>query len=275
METERKENINESNYKSLLRFIFTAGISFAIGGIVAYFGKIIWGPYLYTITGLHYYFEFNYEYLDFIPFIVWGAVGGLGLGIAAKKDKKLHMLLGEKYVFLQENRLARIIFEQNAPDVKTMHMRESWSLGNGYKITANSIGVPLRGEEQAWIAFFEDNIIIEDKVLPNNSLYSYLGTANGAPVLVTYTSNIYRLPQEDVADFKYTWLRSQNTTEIKEGDVFGIMEVTSVKNGIIELRNKEPIDLAPGAVINLMGDISIQVGDSKTDLLFYPTKNKL
>ncbi len=183
--------------------------------------------------------------------------------------------LGEKYVLLEGSRLARIIFEQNDADVKTMHTRESWNLGNGYKIAANSIGVPLRGEEQAWIAFFKDNTILEDKVLPNNSLYSYLETANGAPVFVTYTSNIYRLPQEDVADFKYTWLRSQNVTEIKEGGIFGAMEVTSVKNGIIELRNKEPIDLAPDTVINLIGDISILVGDSKTGLLFYPTKGEL
>ena len=96
MEKERNDNAKEigSDKSNLLRFILITSIGFAIGGIVAYFGKIIWGPYLYTITGLHYYFEFNYEYLDFIPFIVWGAVGGLGLGIAAKKDKKLHTLLG-------------------------------------------------------------------------------------------------------------------------------------------------------------------------------------
>lgn len=95
METEIRENTNERNTKkSPLKFILITSIGFAIGGIVAYFGKIIWGPYLYTITGLHYYFEFNYEYLDLIPFTVWGAIGGLGLGIAAKKDKTLHTLLG-------------------------------------------------------------------------------------------------------------------------------------------------------------------------------------
>ncbi len=179
---------------------------------------------------------------------------------------------GEKYLLLEGNRFAKIIFEQKAADVKTMHTRESWSLGDGYKIAANSIDVPLRGEEQAWIALFKDNIILEDKVLPNNSLYSYPETANGAPVLVTYTSNIYRLPQEDVADFKYTWLRSQNVTEIKEGDIFGVMEVISIKNGIIELRNKEPINLTSGTEIHLMGNMGIQVGGSETDLLFYPTR---
>ncbi len=178
---------------------------------------------------------------------------------------------GDKYVLLQGNRLARVIFEQNAADVRTMHTRESWSLGDGYKIAANSIDVPLRGEEQAWITFFKGNNKLEDKVLPNSSLYSYSETADGAPILVTYTSNIYRLPQEDVADFKYTWLRSQNITEVKEGDIFGAMEVTSVENGITELRNKEPIKLTPGNAIHLMGNMGIRIGSSETELQFYPT----
>ncbi|MFZ2411344.1 MAG: S-layer protein domain-containing protein [Candidatus Methanoperedens sp.] len=180
--------------------------------------------------------------------------------------------LGEKYTLLQENRLARIIFEQKAADVKIMRQRESWGFGGGYRLFANSIDVPLRGEEQTWITFFKDNTILEDKVLPNNSLFSYPEniTSGGAPVFVTYTSNIYRLPQEDVADFKYTWLISQNVTEIKEGDTYGIMEVTSVKNNIIELRNKEPINLIPGSEIHLMGNMGIQVGGSEIYLLFYP-----
>ncbi len=179
---------------------------------------------------------------------------------------------GDKYMLLQRDMLARVIFEQNATDVKTIQMGESWNLGDGYKITANSIDVPLRGEEQAWITFYKDNYTLDDEVLPNNSLYSYPATIDGAPVLVTYTSNIYRLPREDVADFKYTWLRSQNITEVEEGDIFGAMEVTSVKNDSIELRNKEPIKLAPGTAINLMGNMGIQVGSSETELQFYPTR---
>lgn len=43
-------------------------------------------------------------------------------------------------------------------------------------------------------------------------------------------------------------------SEIKVGDIFGIMEVTPINNGRIELRNKDSIDLAPGAVVNLMGE---------------------
>ncbi len=96
METERKENINESNYKSLLRFILIIGIGFAAGGIIAGLG-IIWGsvllgtifePIQYSSMG------YNYEFIELTRFSVWGAIGGLGLGIATKKDKLLFILLG-------------------------------------------------------------------------------------------------------------------------------------------------------------------------------------
>ncbi len=50
------------------------------------------------------------------------------------------------------------------------------------------------------------------------------------------------------------------------------MEVTSINNGTIELRNKDAIDLAPGAVVNLMGNVGIQVGSSDAYLSFHPFK---
>lgn len=91
------ESTDESNHiKSLLRFILTVSISFAIGGIISGLG-IIWGsvllgtifePIQYSYRG------YNYEFIELIRFSVWGALGGLGLGVATKKDKLLFVLLG-------------------------------------------------------------------------------------------------------------------------------------------------------------------------------------
>ncbi|MCX9012439.1 MAG: S-layer protein domain-containing protein [Candidatus Methanoperedens sp.] len=178
---------------------------------------------------------------------------------------------GEKYVLLQGDRLTRIIFEQNTTDIKTMQIEESWGFGEGYRLFAHSIEIPLPREEQAWMTFFKGNDNLDDKVLPNNYLYSYIWGANASPpVFLTYISNIHKLPHTNAADFRYTWLRSQNITEIKEGDTFGIMEVTSIDNGKIELRNREPVYLAPEKRIHLMGNISIQVGNSEDSLQFHP-----
>ncbi len=96
METVRNDSINEinSNKSNLLRFIIITSIGFAVGGVIAFLYRALLNSYFFYITGLHVYFEFNYQFIDLIPYAIWGIIGGLAIGIAAKKDKKLYMLLG-------------------------------------------------------------------------------------------------------------------------------------------------------------------------------------
>ncbi len=180
--------------------------------------------------------------------------------------------LGEKYVFFKGNRIARIIFEQNASDAKNITTGYLWVFGDGYRLLAHSIEAPL--EREAWIEFLNDSNKLDEVILPDRYLYSYPANTNSIPIFITYISSILRGPYEETGEFRYTWLRSQDIEEISKGKVYGIMEVVSVNNGIIELRNKEPIDLAPGSTINLMGNISIQVGNSTISLQFYPESTR-
>jgi S-layer protein (TIGR01567 family) len=176
---------------------------------------------------------------------------------------------GEKYVFFQGNRLSRILFEQNVDEAKTMTSGESWKFDEGYRILVNSVDV--RTIRQVWFSFFKDDDLIQEAILGDDGVYTYSENSNySSPIFVTHASNYRSLPESDIVDFNYTWLMSQNQVEIKEQGIFGIMEVTSIKNGTIELRNIVPIDLVPANVINLMGDLNIQVGSSGTDLNFYP-----
>jgi S-layer protein (TIGR01567 family) len=182
--------------------------------------------------------------------------------------------LGGKSAFMRGNRIAGIVFEQNVTDVQTMRIGESWNMGEGYRIVANSIDAMVP-EKQGWFVLYKNNAHLEDKVLGPGSVWSYRSNINDSiPIFATYCQRIHVLSDTDGADFKDTWLISQNTTEIKKGQIYGIMEVTSVKNGVIELRNKEPIYLSPGRIVNLMGNITIEVGNSTTDLQFYPDSTR-
>jgi len=177
---------------------------------------------------------------------------------------------GERDIMLDKNRLARVIFEQNASDVKIITTGYLWAFQEGYKLLAHSIEAPL--EREAWIEFLNGTNKLDEQVLPDRYLYIYPSGASEIPIFITYISSIHRSPYEDLGEFKYTWLRSQNITEIREGKIFDSMEVISVKNGTIELRNKNPIVLSSGNTVHLMGDISIQVENSETGLVFYPIK---
>jgi S-layer protein (TIGR01567 family) len=175
---------------------------------------------------------------------------------------------GEKYVLLPDKKIARIILEQNEFDERLMRPLETWNLGEGYSIFVNS--VEIKSGVQTWFTLFRDGNKISDVILGPyiEKLYTYQTELNSTPVVIVYFSG-FKL---DGAAFKYGWLRSQNITDIKKGDIFGVMEVTSIDNGSIELRNKEPIALTPGSIVNLMGNISIQVDSSKNYLSFHPFK---
>ncbi len=182
--------------------------------------------------------------------------------------------MGEKHVYLQGNRLAKIIFEQNATEEKEMTIGESWELGEGYKLIANSISAKDAGGRQAWITLFKGSNKLFDTVMVQqfpNKFFSYrMNLSDSTPNFMIYYSRVDSLPRTDAAYFKYTWLRSNDTTEIKPGGIFSIMEVTSVDNGRIELRNRVPLELAPDSTINLMGNLNIKVGSSNTSLAFHP-----
>lgn len=125
----------------------------------------------------------------------------------------------------------------------------------------------------AWVEFLKDNKSLQELVIPDREAYAYQVDATGAPVFVTYPY-IHRGTETDIGEFMYTWLRSENLKSINFSDTFGIMEVTSVDNGMIELRNRAPIELAPDRMINLMGKLSLKVGSSYTNLSFHPYRVK-
>ncbi len=63
---------------------------------------------------------------------------------------------------------------------------------------------------------------------------------------------------------------SDDVTQIKEGDRFGVFNVTVVESDRMVLKNRVPIELKAGSSINLFGNLSFFVENSD-DLRFYPT----
>lgn len=179
--------------------------------------------------------------------------------------------LGEKHVFFQGNKIAKIIFEQNATEKQIITTGDSWYFDEGYRFFAHTVEAPL--ERMAWVEFFKDNKSLQELVIPDREAYAYQVDTTEAPVFVTYPY-LHRGTETDIGEFMYTWLRSANLKSINFSDTFGIMEVTSVDNGMIELRNRVPLELAPDRVINLMGNLILKVGNSNTNLSFHPYRVK-
>lgn len=196
--------------------------------------------------------------------------------IPAEEKKETYLAIGwhgEKYASMDSNRITKVLLEQNAPEIRTLGVSESWEMGEGYVLTANSIDAKA-ATPQAWFMLAKDGIKLYDIVMIPRRLWIFTPENETMPLFITYFNKISAGSYTDEVNFKYTWLRSRNTTEIKPGGIFGVMEVTSVDNGRIELRNRVPIELAPGATINLMGNLFIKVENSNTSLSFHPYRVK-
>ncbi|KAB2944923.1 MAG: hypothetical protein MPEBLZ_02968 [Candidatus Methanoperedens nitroreducens] len=73
--------------------------------------------------------------------------------------------LGEKHVYLQGNRLEKIIFEQNATEEKELTIGGSWELGEGYRLIANSISARDLAGRQSWLTLFKDSNTLVDIIM--------------------------------------------------------------------------------------------------------------
>lgn len=189
--------------------------------------------------------------------------------------------MGEKFVGIngRNRKLARLIMEQGTTDSKTLLVGETWDLGEGYKITAQSIDA-LASPKQVWLVLSKDGSKLDDKVIEEGlpggtgtqgvyTYYSNIGGENNVPIFVTYADNI----STNSVRLKHTWLISQNVTVIRSGDKIGIFKVDATEDAKygITLKSDSAIIFNPGETIDLTGKMKFRVAGNVTDSVrFYP-----
>lgn len=185
---------------------------------------------------------------------------------------------GELYIALngKANKLTKLIMDQKKSEKKTLMIGETWDLGEGFSLTANSIDAKA-SPRQAHLIFSKDGIKLDDKIILEGQAYTYIQDIGGekeVPAFVTYAESIFAGATSDMLQLKYTWLISQKVTVVKTGDTFGILEVMEATEDYILLNNSISINLNPNNVFDLGNEFKLKVADSSTTLRFYPVIEK-
>jgi S-layer protein (TIGR01567 family) len=176
--------------------------------------------------------------------------------------------------------LAQILIDNgtNYLGKKTLLDGEILKLKDGYTLTVKSVNAgstSRRPSANAQLALGRNGIEFDEKWISQGSVYTYTGKKsseeNDLPVFITYLHSVFA-GGPNLIQLKYTWLVSDNVTEINEGDRFGVFKVTSVEPDFIELKNDRAINLSAGSRINLIGNLGFAIANS-TDLRFYPSNN--
>lgn len=179
--------------------------------------------------------------------------------------------MAEKYIAVngKNNKLSRLVLEQETTDKKTLQVGETWDIGEGYTLTAQSIDAKAT-PRQAWLVLSKDGVKLDDKITAQGDVYTYskdLAGENDVPIFVTYVDSVFAGQTSDMVQLKYTWAISEKVTEIKTGDKYGIFEVDTEQP--LTLSNDASVSLTRDSTVNLAGNMKFQVADSD-DTRFYP-----
>ena len=146
---------------------------------------------------------------------------------------------------------------------------EKWELGEGYILTIPSVNYS-GDSRKARFVLKRNGVVLDDVWLKVKDVYSYILTdEDEMPKFITYIDALFS-GTFDMVQLRNTWFVSDNVTQIKEGKMLGVFNVTLIEPDMIILTNREPIELKAGSVIDLFGNLSFFVENSD-ELRFYPT----
>lgn len=146
---------------------------------------------------------------------------------------------------------------------------DTWELGEGYSLMVKSVDIRFN-PRKARLVLSRNGVELDDVWLSSENVYRYFQPGeNGTPKLITYLDSVFDGASADMIQLRYTWFVSDNVTQIKEGDRLGAFNVTVVEPDRMVLKNREPIELKAGRIINLYGNLSFFVENSD-ELRFYP-----
>ena len=229
--------------------------------------------------------EGGLTYTSYIRRVTYAVTKATGQKISGTDGSYVSFWLGGKKYTSKNNGFAELLIAQgelmahgdSSVERKTLSIgyiefgEETWELGEGYTLTATSVDYS-KEPRKARLVLKRNGVELEDVWLKEKEVYRYPTGENELPKLITYIYACFAGATIDMIQLRYTWFISDNLTQIKEGDRFGVFNVTVMEPDRIELKNREPIELKAGSIINLLGNLNLFVENSD-ELRFYPTNN--
>ncbi len=222
------------------------------------------------------------KFTAFVTDIPYSVTKKTGIRPAGTNGSYKAVVFGaEKYAAVEGNssKLAKILVDNgtNIYENKILLDGEIWNLGSGYNLTVKSVNASS-SPRRSQLVLSKNGVELDEKWISMGSAYTYTrknsSGENDLPVFVTYLHSVFTGEAgPNLIELRYTWLLSDNITEIKTGERFGVFSAKSLGSDFILLENEQSINLSAGSCINLMGNFGFVIADSN-ELRFYPSEGK-
>lgn len=168
---------------------------------------------------------------------------------------------------LSDNILSKVLIDDD--DKRSLFTGSSLVLENGYSLEAAEVDV---NGKRVLFNLYKDGELLDSGIIPSNGDYIYeadIGGAENVPIIAAHVSTVFRSRETDAVFVEGIFQISDDYIEISEGDSFGEMEISSISDSGITMRNENPISLSRDKVVDLMGNVKFRVADASV-LRFYP-----
>ena len=173
----------------------------------------------------------------------------------------------------QPDVLSKLLLDSD--DKYTLRVGQSLDLGEGYTLTPKQIDVE---GDKVWLELAKDGVYLDDQVITvtdsdvENSTWDYeeddVGGEDDVVIMRAHVNEVFQGQTDSLAVIEGLWLISNEPMEIESDDTFDALEVTTIGDTYLELKNKDDLTLTKNKDIVLAGDMKIKTADSN-DVRFY------
>lgn len=168
---------------------------------------------------------------------------------------------------LSDSILCKVLTDTD--DKESMNSGSALALEDGYSLSIKEVDV---NGESVWVQLEKDGEVVDEGFVTSGEDYIYeteLGESESIPLIIVHFGTVFAGTETSAVFVQGIFQLSDDYTEINNGDTFGEMEVTSVSESGITMKNDDDIGLGQDETVEVMGNVSFKTADSST-LRFYP-----
>jgi len=198
----------------------------------------------------------------------WNSFQSVGfIGDTYFAGYKSNSFISSDRSLIKEGNLSKILINEDKKH--TLNIDDSLTLEQGYSLRIDEISSE---SDAVMLTLLNDGENISTDIASEGDTYVYEIDVDGTdiPIIVAHIDKIYSDMETNSSLIDGLFQISDNFTTLKNGDTYGIMEVTSFSSSSIVLKNEDSFNLSKGDTINIMVDINFKIADDSSAIRFYP-----
>ena len=180
-------------------------------------------------------------------------------------------LFAEEYFAVDDDvdTLSEILMDDD--NSRTMRTGEALELGEGYALTPQQIDVD---GNKVWLELTKDGEFVKDKIISTsgnasqaNKTWFYdqdVADTEDVVTLMVHIDEVFQGQVDSLCVIKGVFQISDEALEIESDDEFGELEVTSVANPSIVMKNTDELDIPDDEVLDITDELKVRGNDGAT-----------